>query len=403
MAALLVVAELVVAEPEVAGVGDGLLRRAPAGAERGQRHERLVGRARRIGAAQRAVEQRLVGRLVERLPVLVVDAVDEQVGVEVGLADEGQHLAVPRIDGHQRAAALAEHLLDQRLQLDVDRHRHRAARPGRAAAQAAHGAAVGAGLHLLEAGGAVQFGLVALLDAELADVVGAAVVGGVLRIVDGGLLALVDAADVADQVARRVAERIVAEQPRLHLDAREAEALRGEAGDLLLGQLGADRQRVEALAFLQQPPEAPAVARLHVDQLRQRVDGGVEVDRFRRRDLQRVGRIVVGQHDAVAVDDQPAVGDDRHHRDAVVLGLRRQLVVLHHLQMPQPRAEQREAQQHEGAGGGQPQPEAAEFALQVLQFGHVARIGQRSIGRGTTAAGSRPGRARGAAARAAAS
>ena len=44
---------------------------------------------------------------------------------------------------------------------------------------------------------------------------------------------------------------------------------------------------------------------------------------MRRRDLERVGRIVVGQHDAVAVEDEAAVGHDRHDRDAVVLGLRR--------------------------------------------------------------------------------
>ena len=45
-------------------------RGALAGVQRGQRHEGLEGRARRVGAAQRAVEQRLVDRLVELLPVL---------------------------------------------------------------------------------------------------------------------------------------------------------------------------------------------------------------------------------------------------------------------------------------------------------------------------------------------
>jgi hypothetical protein len=68
-----------------------------------------------------AVEQRLVDRLVELAPAVEVDAVDEQVGVEGGLGDEGQHLAVARVDGHQRAAAVAVELLHQVLQLDVDR------------------------------------------------------------------------------------------------------------------------------------------------------------------------------------------------------------------------------------------------------------------------------------------
>ena len=158
VAAFLVVAEAVVAELEVARIGDRLLRRALAERQRRHRHERLVGRARRIGAAQRPVEQRLVERLVQRLPVLDVDAVDEQVRVEVRLADEGEDLAVARIDRHQRAAPVAEQLLDHRLQPDVDRQHQRVAGRRRAGAQAPHRVAAGAHLHLLEAGGAVQLG-----------------------------------------------------------------------------------------------------------------------------------------------------------------------------------------------------------------------------------------------------
>ena len=251
--------KLVVAEPVVARVVDRLLRRALAERQRRQRHEGLVGRAGRIGAAQRPVEQRLVERLVERLPVLDVDAVDEQVGVEGRLADEGEHLAVARVDRDQRAAPVAEQLLDQRLQPDVDRQHDRVARRRRVALQAPHRAAAGAHLDLLEAGRAVQLALVALLDAELADVLGAAVVGEVVVgpvVVHLLLLGLVDAADVADQVAADLAERIVAEQPRLDLDAGEAEALRGEARDLLVGEPGADRQRLEALALVEQALEA---------------------------------------------------------------------------------------------------------------------------------------------------
>ena len=192
-------------------------------------------------------------------------------GIEVRLADEGEHLAVARVDRHQRAAPVAEQLLDHRLQPDVDRQHERVAGRRRVALQAPHGVAAGAHLDLLEAGRAVQLALVALLDAELADVLGAAVVGElvvgpvVLHLL---LLGLVDAADVADQVAADLAERIVAEQPRLDLDAVEAEALRGEARHLLVGELGADRQRLEALALVEQALEALAVARLDLDDLR---------------------------------------------------------------------------------------------------------------------------------------
>ncbi len=70
---------------EVARVVDGELGAAFLEVESRERHERLDGRAGRILAAQRAVVERLVGRIVERVPVLRVDAVDEEVGIESGL------------------------------------------------------------------------------------------------------------------------------------------------------------------------------------------------------------------------------------------------------------------------------------------------------------------------------
>ena len=194
----------------------------------------------------------LSGDSLSALPVLDVDAVDEQVRIEVRLADEGEDLAVPRIDRDERAAPVAEQLLDHRLQADVDRQHERVAGRRRVALQAPHRVAAGAHLDLLEAGRAVQLALVALLDAELADVFGAAVVGQVVVgpvVLHLLLLGRVDAADVADQVAADLAERIAAKEPRLDLDAVEAEALRREARDLLVGEAGADRQRLDAACF----------------------------------------------------------------------------------------------------------------------------------------------------------
>ena len=95
-------------------------------------------------------------RLVERLPAFLVDAFDKQVGVEGGLADKSQHFAGLGVQRHQRAAAIAEHVFHQLLQLDVDRQHHRVARGGRAAGQLAHGAATGRGFHALDTGDAVQ-------------------------------------------------------------------------------------------------------------------------------------------------------------------------------------------------------------------------------------------------------
>ena len=117
---------------------------------------------------------------------------------------------------------------------------------------------------LLEAGAAVQLGFVGLLQAQLADVLGAPVVGllFLLPILHRLLLGGVDAADVADQVAAGLAQRVAAEQARLDFHPRKAVTLRDETGHLFIGQPVADGQGLEALAFFELALEAPPVPHL---------------------------------------------------------------------------------------------------------------------------------------------
>jgi hypothetical protein len=91
---------------------------------------------------------------------------------------------------------------------------------------------------------AVQAAFVALFQAQLADVFGALVIAlvGLVPLFHGLLFGHIDAADVAQQVAARLAQRVVAEQPGLDLHARKAEALRGETRHFLVGQPGTDGQ-----------------------------------------------------------------------------------------------------------------------------------------------------------------
>src|SRR5688572_2650039 len=119
--------------------------------------------------------------------------------------------------------------------------------------------------------------LVTLLETGFPDVVGAPVIGEYAFFFELLELALVDAADMADHVREEIALRILAEQSRLHVDAREAVAIDGEARDLFVGEPRADRQAVEALAFLQQFPESPTVLRGDLHDLRQIFDDGIEV------------------------------------------------------------------------------------------------------------------------------
>ena len=121
---LAVAAKAVVAEHPIARVVDGGVDVACTGFQGAQGHERFVGGAWWVGASQGTVEQGLVGRVVEGAPVVHIDAIHEQVGVKGGLADKGQHVAVARINRHQCATAIAEHVFHQFLQTHIDGQHH---------------------------------------------------------------------------------------------------------------------------------------------------------------------------------------------------------------------------------------------------------------------------------------
>ena len=106
---------------------------------------------------------------------------------------------------------------------------------------------------------------------------------------------------------------------------------------------------------------------LDVDDRGQLVDRALEVGDLAGRDLQRVGGVVAREHDAVAVEDQAAVGRDRHDRDAVVLGLGVVVVVLDHLQVDEARQQQRERGEHDDAGDADAQLEVVQLALDVFR------------------------------------
>src|SRR6266545_6103409 len=373
-----VTAGLVVAETvrgardlEKARIVDHLRRGALARGERAQRKEGLDRRARRIGTAQRAVQQRLVRRLVQRFPVRRIDAVDEKIRIEARLRDECEHLAVGRIHRDQRAAPLAELGLGDLLQLDVQRELQIVPRCRRRARQRAHGAPAGVDLDLFPAGRTMQLALVGELDAHFADVVGALVVRRLVPFLDALVVLVVDAADVADHVCGDLAVRVMAKQARLDLDAGKAIAVDGEARDFLVGELRAKRQALEVLRLLEQLAEALAIARLHIDDLAERFDRLVEVLHARRLDLERVRGVALRQHDAVAVGDDAAIGHNGHDRDAVRLGERLIVAMLDDLQVEEA-AEQSAERGHDQHGGDREAPlEQEYFALRIAKLGRA--------------------------------
>ena len=335
---------------------------------------------------QRTVQQRMVGRVVELVPGLLIDAVDERIRIEARRRDEREHIAGCRFDRDQCPAAARERLFGDLLQTDIDRQFKVVARRCLGARQRAHRPAAGGDFDFLKTGLAVQFRFVALLDADLADVVGALVVVRVearivvIRIavvliagvVDAVLIALRNPPDVADHVCRSRPERILAEQARAHFHARKAEALCGEARDFVVGEAGADRQALEVLRVFLQLLEAAPVACVDRDHGGQIVDHVFErVVQLRRRDFQRVRRVVLGQHHAVTVGDDAAVRHDRRDRDAVFVGLQRVLAVVPDLQDQETETDQPEADEHEHARRRYAQAELRELLLSVLEFGHA--------------------------------
>ncbi len=188
--------------------------------------------------------------------------------------------------------------------------------------------------------------------------IGAAVVGRVAARFDLLEVAVADAADVADRVRGVLAIRILSKQAGVDLDAGEAVAVCRELRYFLLGQSRADRQALEALALVHQALEALAVLGGDLHDGRESGDGGFEIGHLARGDLERVGGVVVGEHDPVAVQDQPAVRDNGNDRDAVVFGQCVIVVVLHDLDVEEAGEKDREEDDNHASSDGEPDAKA---------------------------------------------
>ncbi|CPP66361.1 Uncharacterised protein [Bordetella pertussis] len=377
------VTEFLAAELEIARIGHAVGGAPLAQLQRGQGHERLVGRADGIGAVQRPVDQRMVGRLVQAAPILDVDPVDEQVGIERGLRNERQDFAGIGIERNQRAAPPLEGLFRQLLQLQVDRQHDVRARHRVDAAQGAHGASAGRDLDLFQAGAAMQGGLPGFLDALLADDVGAAVVAQLAGLVQFFDVVLGDPADEADHVRRGLALRIFAHPARTQLDAREFERMRREPGGLGVVEVVAQLQAGIAAGFAHPALEAALVGRADVHDPRQAIEQLVQVAGLGRHDLQGIGAIVARQDFAVAVQDLASPRRDGHDGDTVPVRPLGEALVAVDLQVPEPARQHAEAGQREQAAHPGAQAKALLLLLAgFLEFEHApARIRRRKIRR----------------------
>ena len=318
--------------------------------EPGERDHGLHGRARRIGSAQRAVEQRTVDVVLQDAVLARGDAAAEHGGIEARQADERDHVAVVRIERHDRASMPGEGGLGGALHLQVDRQqqilagsRRLGAQVGDERALALHRASLRVDQHLAKAVGAMQLRLVGALDTELADEGGAGVGGAV----DVPQILLADGAHVAERVHRQLAIRVPAGLAGLDIQARKLEPSHGKARDVLVRHAQADRHAVEAAARVDGALELIDVLGTDEIELHQAREGLLQVRHFLGHQFQLVGGLVARDHLAVAVEDQPARRRDRLVAHPVTLGEVRVVFVAEHLQHEQPHDQADDRHRHD--------------------------------------------------------
>ncbi len=218
----------------------------------------------------------------------------------------------------------------------------------------------------------MQLLLKTLLDAQLADVVGAAVVAFFVAAFYALFFRLVDAADVTHHMAGQLSVGIVAKQPRLDVHPRKTKTLGSKPGHLFVTQAGADGQGLKTLGLVAQLLEAALVPWLDIHQLPECLNGFFQVPHLGGRDLQRVSRVIGRQDNAVAVQNQAAVRHNGDHRRAIGLGLLVQVFMPHDLQINQPGSNQNKSEKNRQTRNQHPRTKARQVSFDVAQFSHAS-------------------------------
>ncbi len=262
----------------------------------------------------------------------------------------------------------AERLFGHLLQFRVERQCEIVARYRQDAAQGAHRLAVGIGFDMLVTGDPAQFLFVSLLEPHLADVIRRAVVGGGALLAQFVDVVVADAPDVADDMRSDLGVRIMPEQPGVDFHPGKPEVIHRKTRHFLVVQARADRDAGEIVPLLEQFLEALAVFRRDLHQCGQIQDGLFEVADQRGCDLQGIGGKIVREHDAVAVQDEPAVRHHRNDENAILLRKRVVVLVLDDLHIEETDQQDEEGEQHRATDDRKAQLEVIKLALVIAQF-----------------------------------
>src|SRR6266851_4588149 len=321
--ALLPTMELDVTEREVAGACEGRLRRDDAGLERRQRHHRLEGGAGRVGAADGLVAERRALVVLDALPRRLAHARDEPARVIARARNHGQHLAGPRI--HQdagRALLGGAAPRGKLLQRHVDAEDRLLTGNALLTRQLAHDAPEGIHLDLAGAGAAAQVEVVRLLDAFLAD----AEVGQLEQRIVARQFLFRDRGNIAQDVRGLLAERIVADEALLDRHARQLQRVDLDARHLFPAQIFADHDGHEAVLAANVAQHPATIRFAQRDQRTDSLERRLDIAGLLGHEHDAVGRAVVGENGAEAVDD--AAARRRHQTDVDAVLIRQHRIAV---------------------------------------------------------------------------
>ena len=141
-------------------------------------------------------------------------------------------------------------------------------------------------------------------------------------------------------------------QPCLYFHAEEVRSFHRHACRLFVGEVGAQRQRLEARARAQLLAEVLEIGFRKLHQVAELLEQGVHVVHLFGHDFECVHRVILRQYHAVAVEDQAARRRDRNRSYAVRLGERFVVAVAENLE-PRQTQHQHQTQHREDDGGDQ--------------------------------------------------
>ena len=310
-------------------------------------------------AVQGAVEHGPAAGAAQLREARPVDPVDEGVGIEGGGAREGEQRAVARVDGDDRAHLPGEGLERPKLKPHVQPERDGRPRDRFGRVDRPHHPPPGIDLHLLDAGVPVQRSLPRVLHARLPDVAR----GAIVRIaLEPAPLRGVDPTHVAHHVGERLAEGVLAHEPGVDVDPREAVPVDGEDGDLPLVEAGLEGNALEPRKVAHLVSELLFFRLVDDQDLAQEPEGPVHATRLLRHDLQAEDGEVASQHHPVPIPHQAAGRRDGTDPDPVLVGQGRVVLVLHDLEVAGPQQEGKESRAGETGPGDDPRAIAAPLA-----------------------------------------